>query len=150
MIDALSVRQPWPYAIFYLGKDIENRNRILPKMIGKAIAIHSSMVMPMDEYDAFCFFIKRKFGSELAAKIPPASNLPLGVIVGVVDIVGLVDIGSTSKWFIGPQGYKLANPRPLESPIRCKGRLGFWPVPEEIENEMIQQLGGVNADKNMQ
>jgi hypothetical protein len=64
-----------------------------------------------------------------------------GAIVGVVDVVDCVD-EHKSKWFGGPYGYVLKNPRPLSTPIPCKGMLGFWQVPPKIEKEIKRQLKG--------
>ena len=63
-----------------------------------------------------------------------------GAIIGVVDIVDVVE-DSDSEWFGGPLGFVLKNPRPLNQPIPCKGKLFLWEVPPEIVKEMERQLG---------
>jgi hypothetical protein len=62
-----------------------------------------------------------------------------GAIIGVVDVGDCVD-KHKSKWFGGPYGYVLKNPRPLSKPIPCKGMLGFWKVSPKIEREIKRQL----------
>lgn len=43
IMPAISLRQPWPWAIFYAGKPVENRCWPLPKKyLGKQVLIHAS------------------------------------------------------------------------------------------------------------
>ncbi|MER8754134.1 ASCH domain-containing protein [Mesorhizobium sp. M0976] len=46
---ALSVRQPWPWAILHGGKDIENRD--WPTKIRGRVCLHASKGMTRDEYE---------------------------------------------------------------------------------------------------
>jgi len=123
---ALSVRQPWAWAIIYAGKDIENRSWQNKHTIG-TIAIHASL------------------GQERIYQLPPRARRPqpdeitLGAIIGVVDVVDVVD-SHRSRWFEGPLGWVLRNPRPLNRPIACKGALGLWVVPRTIEKTIRRQL----------
>lgn len=115
---ALSVRQPWAWAIIHGGKTIENRPR--RTQFRGTVAIHASL-QPHHNWDV----------PARSPKPPPQDELPFGAIVGFVDIVDCVE-DHRSKWFTGPFGYVLANPRPLKNPVPCKGMLGFWEVPPEI------------------
>ena len=115
---ALSVKQPWAWAIIHGGKTIENRPR-RTHLRGK-IAIHAS-AQPRREWE----FPAR------ARKPPPQEKWVLGAIIGFVDVVDCVH-NHRSKWFQGPFGYLLANPRPLRAPVPCKGALGFWKIPTHI------------------
>jgi hypothetical protein len=74
-----------------------------------------------------------------ASKKPRADDLITGAIIGVVEIVDVVE-RSTSKWFQGPYGLVLANPRPLTKPIPVNGRLGLWEVPSEIVRQIQRRL----------
>lgn len=122
---AISVKQPWAYAIMYLGKDIENRTR--HTKIRGTIGIHASKSIDMDAY----FDLKCQ-GYDL----PPFDQLPLGQIIGTVDIVDSVE-DHPSKWKQEYTiGYVLENPRPLELGIPYRGQLSFWNVPEEIIKKM--------------
>ena len=113
----LSVKQPWANAIFYTGKDIENR-KSAHKVRG-TIALHASLQVTKEEY------LPKGF----------KKHLVLGAIIGVVDIVDCVD-DHESEHFWGPYGYVLENPRPLPKPIPYKGQLGFWNVSPEAEKEI--------------
>ena len=74
------------------------------------------------------------------AKRPRPEELVHGAIIGVVDVVGVVT-GHRSKWFRGPLGWMLTNPRPLPKPIPCIGKLGLWQIPSSIRRAIDQELG---------
>jgi len=117
---ALSVKQPWAWAIIHAGKDIDNRPRRTHHT--GTIAIHGSL-QPFIGWE--------KFYPKRAAKPPSNDGWERGAIIGFVDLVECVD-DSRSKWFSGPFGYVLKNPRPLRKPIPCKGALGLWEIPPKI------------------
>jgi hypothetical protein len=123
---ALTLRQPWAWAILHAGKDIENRSWTNRYVTG-TIAIHAGYGVDSLE------------NLPRGAKKPRPEDLVRGAIVGVVDVVGVVR-GRRSKWFIGPLGWLLRNPRPLIRPIPCKGRLGLWPIPRRVREEIARQL----------
>lgn len=102
---ALSVRQPWAYLIVSGQKDIENRTWAT-KYRGR-IVIHASQ-------------------SKGVRPLPPECY---GALVGEVDIVDCV-AESESRWFTGPYGFVLANPKAYEKPIPYKGQLGLFEVME--------------------
>src|SRR5262245_60955396 len=109
---ALTVRQPWAWAIIHAGKDIENRSWTNKHATG-TIAVHAgSGVDPFDRLPR-------------GTRKPGRDELIHGAIIGVVDVVAVVN-GHRSKWFNGPLGWVLRNPRPLPQPIACPGRLGLW------------------------
>src|SRR4051812_46780366 len=64
----------------------------------------------------------------LGAYIPPDSELVLGAIIGSVDVVDCVT-GHPSAWAEpGQYHWVLANPRPLATPVPCRGMPGlFYP-----------------------
>lgn len=123
---ALSVRQPWVYAIFHLGKDIENRSWRSDnpgiKFRGP-VCIHASSGLGRDEYADAVDSIACMSGGKAVA---PARDLPRGCIVGTVDIVDVVT-DSPSPWFVGRVGLVLRNPILLDKPIPAGGQLGFFP-----------------------
>ena len=117
---ALSIRQPWAWAILYAGKTIENRPR--RTHLRETIAIHASLQPDRAWHLAY---------PPRAPFVPAPEDCAFGAIIGFADLVDCVE-HHPSKWFQGPFGYVLANPRPLKTPIPCKGALGFWKVPPEI------------------
>lgn len=119
---ALSVRQPWAWAIIHAGKDIENRSWQavnLGTMEPKPVCIHASKGMTQAEYEA-----AKQFMAELGVDCPSASELVRGAIIGTVTITSIVNKHS-SPWYMGPRGLVLEDPITIE-PIACKGALGFF------------------------
>lgn len=119
---ALSVRQPWAWAIIHGGKAIENRTRGAIEsggMVPGPVCIHAATGLTEREYRWGAWRLRRH-GVE-----PPApAELVRGAIIGTVEVVEIVD-ASESEWFGGPCGLVLRDPRPLE-PIPAIGRLGYF------------------------
>lgn len=121
-LKALSVRQPWAWAIIHAGKDVENRswqavNHGL-RMRGR-ICIHAAKGMTRDEYhDA------RDFMETLGICAPEAHDLLRGGIIGSIEVVDVVS-KSDSPWFFGPRGIVLRDPRPMKF-VPAKGALGYF------------------------
>lgn len=125
--EALSVRQPWAWAIIHAGKDIENRtwqavNRGL-KRRGR-LAIHASKGLGKEEYEDARDFINGILAPTSNLLCPDAIDLLRGGIIGSVDVVGVVT-ESDSEWFCGPRGLVLRNPLPCEF-IPSVGALGYF------------------------
>ena len=71
---ALSVRQPWAWAIIYGGKDIENRGPVAVNKGGikpRRIAIHASKGMTRDECEFSALFME-KIGVTLPPSVIPS------------------------------------------------------------------------------
>lgn len=121
---ALSVRQPWAWAIIHAGKDVENRSQAALRHMdfsrAHRIAIHASKGMTREEYEYAAAFMRR----DLGVPCPPAADLLRGGIIGSVAVVGIVK-ESASPWFVGPRGIVLADPRTCDF-IPAVGRLGFF------------------------
>lgn len=130
---ALSIRQPWAWAILHAGKDIENRDWT-PSHPGLKFRglflIHASAGMTAREYEEFLdtshtISLKHPFPPGLS--VPPFASLQRGGIVGQAEVVDCVQ-GHRSPWFFGPYGFVLRHALPL--PFRpLKGKLGFFEVP---------------------
>lgn len=120
---AISVRQPWAWAIVFGGKDVENRVKRAITIGGmdrhSRIAVHASTGMTRDEYDE-----ARDFMAGIGVTCPHPSELVRGGIIGSVSIVGTVK-ESTSPWFFGPWALELADAVPCE-PIPSVGQLGAF------------------------
>ena len=115
---ALSIQQPWAWAILTLGKDIENRDwkPTNPGLRFRGpVLIHTGLKRDRDG-DAWL----RSQG----ASVP--DDLPLGGIVGKVTIADVVT-ASDSPWFLGPYGFVLRDPLMLPF-CPLKGMLGFFAV----------------------
>lgn len=116
---ALSIRQPWAWAILYAGKDIENRS--WSTSFRGPVCIHASKGMTRREYDEFEGVYAMDWR---VPTIPEPQQLLRGGIVGTAEIVGCVN-RSSSPWFFGTWGFVIANAQPVDF-IPCKGALGFF------------------------
>lgn len=119
---ALSVRQPWAWAIIYAGKPMENRSWKRWKRDWKfraRIAIHAAAGMTRDEYDDAYSFMRG-----IGVICPPAHELIRGAVIGSVEIVDNV-WESSNPWFVGPGAFVLAHPEPCV-PIAAKGALDLF------------------------
>ena len=45
-----------------------------------------------------------------------------------------------ARWFFGPYGLVLRDVRALATPVPCKGALGFWTLPTDVDASVAQQL----------
>lgn len=126
---ALSIRQPWAFAITHGRKDVENRT--WATSFRGRILLHASATMTRDDVDGFRDFIKdnRDLGGDwLNTRSLP--DLQRGGIVGIASIVDCV-AHSRSLWFVGPFGFVLTDVVPLTF-TPCKGALGFFAVPADV------------------
>lgn len=137
----LTVRQPWAWAIIHRGKDVENRVQNIAGTYRGPVAIHAGLAFDRSGFDDATLgpIIDQVIDDEkdLPGDHECRSTLTAGVILGVVDLVG-VHAGwiepqgkPCSPWGInyvehaGQHHLVLANPRPID-PIPAKGRLGLW------------------------
>ena len=119
---ALSVRQPWAWAIIFGGKVIENRSLgsiRAGRMDCRTICIHAASGMRQDEY-RWGLWRLGKHG----VRCPRPDELLRSAIIGVVDVVDIIE-ESDSEWFGGDAGLLLENPRAVE-PIPAAGALGYF------------------------
>ena len=70
---------------------------------------------------------------------PEAEELVLGAVIGVVDVVDVVD-RARSKWFQGPYALVLEKPRALKKPVPWSGQLGLWTPPPGLARAVRLQL----------
>lgn len=115
---ALSIKQPWAWAILHAGKDIENRS--WKTNYRGPVLIHAGK-----GFDSYGFSWLQHF-NPTGIEIPGIKSFDLGGIVGQIEIVDCVE-ESESPWFFGRYGFVLANPELLAfRPIL--GKLGFFDV----------------------
>lgn len=115
---ALSIRQPWAWAVIHAGKDIENRD--WHTRYRGPVCIHASKGCTREEHHWAATTITRICDRE----VPALSAMDRGGIIGVAEIVDCVQ-RSSSPWFFGSYGFVLAKARPV-SFFPCKGSLGFF------------------------
>jgi hypothetical protein len=130
---AISIRQPWAHFIVNGFKTVENRTWYM-KHRGPLL-IHASKGMTFKEQaDAYRFACGET--TMRAAMMPSTSDLQLGGIVGIVDVVDCIANGSGAhpkmlpmdlQWFVGDYGIVMRNARVLPF-APYKGRLGLFEV----------------------
>jgi len=157
-VKALSIRQPWAWAIIHAGKEVENRDwkddgpsmRQARTLQNSTILIHAGKGMTRGEYEdclETMHYISgiRPFPSGLA--MPAFTDLPRGGIVGRARLAGIIHdrIGieytrtdlteaRRSPWFFGPYGLVLTDVRPLPFTM-INGALGFFDVRDSLVDE---------------
>jgi hypothetical protein len=127
---ALTTVQPWATHIAYSTKGVENRTWAAPKhLIGHTIAIHAGAKKTADRHDT---------------DLPT----PLGAVLGTARLARVISSYDEAaaieqaSWWIGPFGFVLDERRVLVresgeklviNPIACKGALGFWRLPTDVD-----------------
>lgn len=138
-LPALSIRQPWAWAILHAGKDVENRN--WPTRFRGRFLIHASKGCTRDEYLDACAFMAGFFGG---LEVPPLDTLPRGGIVGVANLGACVD-ESDSDWFVGEWGFELNDVQELPF-TPCRGMLGFFKPEIGLRKAPEADLFGTGKD----
>jgi len=145
-VRALTVRQPWAWAIVHGGKDVENRSRNVAGEYRGPVAIHAGLNFEKDN--------EASRAHHAAHGTEKPTELKFGAVIGVVDLVGVheavdSDLGQglrgvccTSPWGQSDAGVHLvlANPRPLPRPVPAKGRLGLWTPDPDLYAAITDQL----------
>jgi len=144
---ALTVRQPWAFLILRpdvpesgrarlrelgLVKDVENRT--WGTRVRGRVWVHAGR-----EWDGGETVARNRLARWMGVTVP--SELPLGAIVGSVEIVDCVR-EMDSPWFGGPFGFVLADPRPLREPVPCAGKQGFWRPGDELAEKLADADAG--------
>jgi hypothetical protein len=118
---ALTIRQPWVWAILEAGKRIENRPRVThyrgPVYIHAGVATPNWQ--PLADVESRC------------GRYPDPEVLDYGVIVAKAEIVACVWSDVMAPPWGEPQCYHwhLDNVRRLRKPIAVRGQLGLWNYP---------------------
>lgn len=123
-LSVLSLQPPWPYAIFWLGKDVENRT--WKTNLRGDILIHCSQTF--DKYGER--FLIDHFGIS-----PSLKKQNRGQIVGKVNLTDCCEYqqGDELKngWIAGAEFYfKMQDKRLFKTPITVPGRLLFFKLKE--------------------
>lgn len=126
---ALSVAQPWAWALVHGTKRIENR-RWRTRYRGNLV-IHASTSRSW-----LAVFRENRRDQRLLRGVPRDRELDFGCLIGMVQlkaIFGLKDAQQIQSDFAeGPWCWYLTNPRPFVRPIPYRGELGLFPIDDEI------------------
>jgi len=128
-IKALSIRQPWAFAILMGCKPVENRS--WPTHIRGPVLIHAGKT---EDTSAIKHVLGRMAYQSNTAQHELwrlyRHHVHLGGIVGAVSITDCVT-EHESQWFTGPWGYVLDLPTFCDF-VPMKGQLGFFTVPDDV------------------
>jgi hypothetical protein len=131
-LTALSLKQPWAFAVLCLGKDIENRTW-RSGFRGRVILHASKSVDPAGV----------RYLREAGFAVP--DTLPLGAYVGEVTITECRPLAACrSPWAFGPWCYLLERPVCYQMPVVGRGQLGFYRIPEEVAL-LLDAAGGCDG-----
>ena len=135
---ALTVKQPWAYAITLLGKDVENRSQ--RTRYRGPVLIHAGKAWAKEAPEAIF---------KITGILPIASK-DHGLVIGQVHIVGCHhaddcstawegEDGESQEWHCSPWAmpgfwhWELSNQQYFDEPFAAKGKLGLWNIgPDDL------------------
>ena len=136
---ALTVRQPWAWAIARGHKTIVNRGR--DTGLRGEVAVHSSLRVDLEAFDDAVI---------RSANWDPED--PEAAIGGIVAVVSLVDVCTEARagrscecgdWALpGSFHWRLARPRPLAWPVLTIGQPGLWELAPRVAADVARLLPG--------
>lgn len=162
----LSLTQPWASLIAIGAKQVETRSR--RTWHRSVLAIHAAKGFD-DDARLACW------GAEIHGALDPAAlvdyrsyadllmtdpkrfaSLPRGAVVAVATVINCVPtevlvhaLSDRERAFgnyeRGRWAWVLKDVRPLAQPVPCRGALGLWDVPPEVESAIDAQLVAVPA-----
>jgi hypothetical protein len=135
---ALSIMEPWLQAIVTGSKTVENRVWAPPdQFVGKPFALHGSKEVDREAID----WIEQNIGWR-----PEEEMFGRGQIVAVamldrvlampVDPKEVARLQAADPYLFGPYGLYLKDVTVLAEPVKAKGMLKFWALPEEIRGRV--------------
>jgi len=139
---ALSIRQPWAWAIVAGHKDVENRSMFAvtgADFDARDVAIHAAKGMTMEEYEDAADFM-----AHLGVQCPRPDALVRGAIIGSATVTAVVR-QSDSPWFFGPRGLLLSDAYDVK-PVPSVGALGYfeWQPSGELSEPLPWMLAWPN------
>ena len=137
-IKALTIQQPWAWAITHGTKRIENRGWTTQHR--GLLAIHAGARIDRDALDDMRIRATiRDHGQQ--------PNYTTGAVIAVAHLVSIHSCtGRCSIWSVpGQHHWALADVRRLPEPVPCKGRLGLWLLPADTDAAVRAQLAAQDA-----
>lgn len=134
---ALTVQQPYASAIIIGPKTGENRTwtpslkQLAP---GDWVAIHAGAALYRGAKRPHFTEGYTKETPPLWRECPAFDKLPRGAVIGVARLRAFLthDL-DPNPWYVGPVVWEFDRRIALPSPMPCKGALGLWALPTDIE-----------------
>lgn len=128
---ALSIRQPWAWAILYAGKRVENR-RWHTSYRGEVL-IHAGLLV---DHEAVAYL------ESIILSVPePRPTAYCGALIGramLVDCVPVEEVpASQREWAVGPWCFVFEDVEPLARPVGLKGALGLFNLDPRTEMRLV-------------
>lgn len=160
---ALTVTNPWAGLIAAGIKLVENRPRSMIKSedFGKPFAIHASREIDESVYDSIHRVapeigrgdIHKTFApawgrlSRITSAVIAVATLRDAMYIGgnspetTVKVLDRLGISEQLRFTFGPTVYVLSDVVALPTPVPCKGSLGFWTLPADVDAKVREQIG---------
>lgn len=142
---AITIQQPWAWAIMHGGKNVENRTRVgtWRRAVGQRVAIHAGRQWSERGARLVPKLARRGWQEGWQDRV---DRVPPGVVIGSVLVV---DVHVAQGGCCTPWGERtgreagdgtrldvvhlvLEEPVPLVLPEPCRGALGLWTLPDRI------------------
>lgn len=126
---ALSVRQPFAWALFH-GKDVEDRTWPLPPgIIGQTILIHASSFKKW----SWSELTNEQFTQVTSEGWSRVAIYPMGALIGAGRFTGCLPKSASGLWKVkGQYGFQWKPEIEFKTPIPYRGQLKFFDVPDDI------------------
>lgn len=137
---ALTIHQPWAWAIVAGHKPVENRSWAPPEAaVGEVLVIHAGRRFDVENER----LVEQLAGTEC---LPP--HVEASGIIGVAVLDRVVDAQDgncqdpllMSPWFSGRFGWVLRDADQFPKPIECRGKQGLWKVPPEVAEKVWYRM----------
>jgi len=135
---AFTTRIPLAVMIAMGIKQWENR-AMMPYPPKGQCAMGCSKSSDEREYAAFLLWAKHAFPEQLFAALPAWEQVAdwRGKLVAICDYAASCTAPEPRVWDEGyPVWWRLGNIRLLPAPIPCRGNVGMWPLPPEIQSRL--------------
>jgi hypothetical protein len=151
-VKALSIRQPWTAMIVHGQKRIENRSRRTNHR--GLVALHASGKDRWDPSGQYSDVVYEQWRHLGWSGVPnrDSERIVYGAVLGVAEIADVCDARlnplftderrcDCGRWAASSQAHwHLVNVTPLPEPVPCRGALGLWTLPDEVEAAVVAQL----------
>lgn len=148
---ALTLWQPWA-SLMAMGLKQHETRSWGTKHVGP-LAIHAAKKSPRTP-GPLVVMLAAHWGIKVSAAELVLEQMPVGSVVGVVDLVGCQSTLRCDPQDLdralgdyGPDRFAwlTRDPAKLADPIACRGRQGLWRLRPEVADRVIVQLRAINA-----